>query len=137
MHLNFSRQHAAYKRSGRCPHCNKFLLYTRDYVDGKELSLLRVGHPKDPSTLQGCPKCNGRWSVYGPATMIEVREGARESEVAYQEEILLDNSNGKSPLKRKKTISEEWTQTLDLASERSETQESSFKLGNDSVSITQ
>lgn len=137
MPLNFSKQHSKYTRSSRCPHCNKLLLYTRDYVDGRAVSPWRFGPPKDPSTIQECPKCSGRWSVYGTPMKIEVEEGNRESEVAYQEEIVLDNLRGKSLLKRKKTISEEWTQTLDLGSERSATQESSLRLGNDTIGITE
>lgn len=135
MSPSLSKQYAEYQRNSRCPHCNKFLWWSRDYVNGKEVKPLRFTPPKDPAAVAECPKCHGRWFIYEQARTIEVREGSREDEVAYQDEILLDNSRGASPMKRKQTITREWTETLEIELENSETSEVTAKIGGDVASL--
>lgn len=136
MRLNFSKQHTDWKRNSRCPICNKFSLYVRDYVDGKEVTAWRFSAIEDASAIEECPKCNGRWFVYDRQMVVEVVEDNRELEVAYSDEFVLDNLNGRSTLHRKKTIGQQWTQVLDLSTEETSAHEASLTLGNDVMSLS-
>lgn len=135
MRLNLSKQYQDYKRTSRCPHCNKFLWWSREYVNGKEVKEWRIRPPEDPSAIAECPKCNGRWFIYEGTNQIEVIEGARESEVAYSEEFVLDNSRGVSSLRTTKTVTYEWSQVLEISVETNDVSESSVKFGGDIASL--
>lgn len=135
MRLNRSKQYEDYKRTSRCPHCKKFLWWSREYVNGKELKEWRITPPEDPSAIAECPKCKGRWFVYEGANQIEVSEGARTSEIAFSEEFVLDNSRGISSLRTTRTATYQWTRTLEIGVEATETNESSVKVGTDIASL--
>ncbi|HEV2069698.1 MAG TPA: hypothetical protein VGR26_07895 [Acidimicrobiales bacterium] len=104
-------------------------------MNGQEIKELRITPPEDPSAIAECPKCNGRWFIFEDANQIEVSEGARESEVAYSEEFVLDNSRGVSSLRTTKTVAYEWSQVLEISVETTSANESSVKFGGDIASL--
>lgn len=132
-----SQLHEKFRRNSRCPHCDRQLWRWDDYVNGHKVSGIRFTPPKDKSAVAQCPKCHGRWPVYERDASIEVIEGPRESVPAFTEEFTLDNSRGRSALRRTKTITHEWAQTIELSTERIDAEETGLTFGNDVVKITE
>ena len=136
MDLTISQTYAKFQRNSRCPNCHQHLWYWHDYVNGYKVSGLRFTPPKDRSAVAQCPKCHGSWPVYERETSIEIIEGPRESVPAFTEGFTLDNGRGRSTLRRTRSITHEWSQLIELSTERVEAGESGLTVGNDLVSIT-
>lgn len=135
--MKLSEMYSTYSRTNRCPHCQKFLWYTREFVNGVELNPLALTHSKHPAAVAQCPKCQQQWPVYRRDMEIRVLEDRRESLPAWTEEFTLDNLHGRTSLRRTKGISREWTHTIELETTASRSTESGVQLGNDLVQISE
>ena len=131
--MKLSKETKRWDRSSRCPHCRKFIWYTRDFVDGVEHSSLRLRPLKDPAAIQQCPRCDGRWFAYDRSGLVDVVEGERDSELVSSREIVMDNSKGTTSMVRTKTITEEWSRTYELTLEEGAVRETSITLGKSGV----
>ncbi len=99
-------------------------MYTLTYEpDGR---VRRILPPTDPASLVECPRCHQRWFFFTQPVRIDFVDGKQWAKEAYVDEMVLDNRKGSSPLVRKRTVSEEWTQTYEV--EREETQTNTTKL---------
>lgn len=134
--MQMSKAHKAWMSSSRCPSCNKWVPVTREFVDGKEISAWRFWPNPDPSTITQCPKCGARWPVYDREVLIDIVEEGRERRHAYFDRFSIDNFHGRSPLRRTKTISEEWEHSLEVEISSHVAEEVGLKLGNDIATLS-
>ena len=135
MHLKFSRKSEKFQRTNRCPICNKFILWVRDIVDGKDIGF-RITSPEVESLIHECPKCKGQWAAYDRPMTIEVIEGPSESEVGVHQRELVDNSGGTSVLTMRKSISHEWRRSITFGREISDATKLGLTLGGDAASLS-
>jgi DNA-directed RNA polymerase subunit RPC12/RpoP len=124
----------AWERSNQCPHCGRSTLLTHTYEYGGE-KRRTFTNPKDPAAVAECPRCHGRWFFFERPVTIEVVEDLRTTEVASTDEMVLDNSKGRTPLKRSQSISREWTQTVAVEQERTDGTQTKFGLAAQGVSL--
>lgn len=134
--MQMSKAQKSWMTSNRCPSCNKWAWFTREFVDGKEISAWRFRPNPDPSTIAQCPKCGARWPVYDREVLIDVVEEGRERRHAYFDTFSIDNSHGHSPLRRTKTVSEEWEHSLEIGIDSHVAEEVGLKLGNDIATLS-
>jgi hypothetical protein len=133
--LKRSEGYDEFKRRSHCPRCHKYILFTRTFeFDGTKKRVFT--EPKDPAAVAECPKCDGRWFVFDRPSKLEAIETATTTEVDSRQEIHLDNSRGTSPLQRKVTISREWTQTLTIGAEVSESGELGAGIGTEPLTLS-
>ncbi|HVQ57733.1 MAG TPA: hypothetical protein VMS60_02385 [Solirubrobacterales bacterium] len=129
-----SEQQRATERSSKCPRCNKFILFTHTYEFGGEKKRT-ISYPKDPATVAECPRCHGSWFYFERPATIEIVKGERSVEPAFTEELTLDNSKGANSLKRSQSISREWTKEVSLEGEQVNTEQSTFGVAIQGVSL--
>jgi len=94
---------------------------------GQHMGLL----PKE--AIAECRSCARRWPVFVGGSLAAIGPGAEEVETIETERAVvphhtdpleLDNLAGTSPLKHTVTISQEWTQTVQIDEEKSKTEQS-------------
>lgn len=134
--MRLSTEQKKWQTSNCCPHCGKFLFATREFVDGHERTGIHFSVPKDESAVSECMRCGHRWPIYEREGSIEVLEGGRESVFAYSEEFTLDNSNGRSPLRRTKSISQVWQHIVEIGMDQTQAREEGLKFGPKALSVT-
>jgi hypothetical protein len=131
--IHWSDEHRAYVKAGlKCQSCGH-----QDRIrgavqyrlpDGSEISAgQNMGLlPKD--AVAECRSCSMRWPVFrgGTAALtpagdasVETIETERSVEPHHSDPLELDNLGGTSPLRHTVTISQEWTQTVQLDTEKS------------------
>lgn len=120
------------KAPGRCPFCNKYSLIWPDYVNGVKVPF-RWTPPKDPSTMTECPKCSRRWFVWQQDVQAELIEQGSETQIVAEQEFVLDNRRGVSPMVRTRTVTQEWAQTVTIGSEETQSVETGFQIGKKDV----
>ncbi len=117
--LRLSEEQRVLNKNSKCPRCDRLLLYTTTYEPTGRVR--RVLNPTDPLSLAECPRCHQRWFYFEQPLQIEFIEGPRESEEGELSELVLDNRRGTSDLKRKRTVTQEWTQRYEVERENTET----------------
>lgn len=80
-----------------------------------------------------CPKCQRRWFIYNRAMLVSVVELGRESELAAEQTLVLDNLGGVSTLNRTRTVNYEWSKSLSMSVEGTQTEETGFEVGKKDV----
>jgi hypothetical protein len=124
--LHLSEEHRGFLESVfRCHSCGKRdPLGARFFrADGTETSFTQRGGWLPNDSVAECRSCSARWPVYGgPAQgiAVDIIETERSFELDHTDPLELDNLGGTSPLKHTQTISQEWTQTLQIDTEKSE-----------------
>jgi hypothetical protein len=106
--------------SSRCPRCRRYLVYTTTYEPNGRVR--RILNPTHPAALAECPYCHERWFFFTQPVDVEIVETGRTYEMAKTDKMVLDNRRGRSPLVRKYTISEEWSQEYEIEREHSDTE---------------
>ncbi|PZS32447.1 MAG: hypothetical protein DLM58_09790 [Pseudonocardiales bacterium] len=135
MDLTLSDNQRKWKTTSTCPLCGKRLWATREYVDGHEVKGINFSESRDEAAVSECGQCKGRWAIYKRDMLIEVIEGRRESAPAFTEEFTLDNTRGRSNLKRTKSITHEWSTEIEVGESTAATDESSVRLGGKVLDI--
>jgi hypothetical protein len=131
--VHWSDDHRAYVKAGlKCQGCGN-----QDRIRGAvqyslpDGSVLSAGQtmgllPKD--AIAECRSCGRRWPVFqgGTAALttagesaVETIETERSVEPHHSDPLELDNLGGTSPLSHTVTITQEWTQTIELDTEQS------------------
>ncbi len=86
--------------------------------------------PRD--TIAECPSCGAQWPVFAegpkalepsPDVSVEVIETERSYEVDHVEPLELDNLGGMGSMKHTLTRTQEWTQTLEVNTEKAKTED--------------
>lgn len=130
--VHWSDEHRAYVKAGlkcqRCGHQDRIrgaVQYRDGNGDeisaGQQLGLL----PKDATAE--CRSCGGRWPVFQGGTValpagdasVETIETERSVEPHHSDPLELDNLAGTSPLRHTVTITQEWSQSVQLDLESS------------------
>lgn len=122
------------ERNNKCPRCNKLIFFAHTYEFGGQ-KRRTVTNPKDPAAIAECPRCHRRWFFFERPVTFEILEGERTTEVAFTEDMILDNSKGATPLMRNRSISREWAKTISLESERTDTKQAKFGLSSQGISL--
>ena len=134
----YSAQQWKFTVTQKCPLCGKFLLRAKIHgADGGPLGALRMLASLAPERRAGvvatCPKCSGQWPVYAgaetanpppapaPAYEIRIRETGRIEEPYLDDNRDFDNREGTTSTTQTISVSEQWTQTLQLERETTST----------------
>jgi hypothetical protein len=139
-------EHRAFMRSvgapwyGRCPHCRRWmkpLWLLRGQPLGTWTKVANGSVPNafvDREMTLECSKCHTQWSMFdqqgnprgapvtAPASLIVTFEETGVTKQLYREtDRLLDNRGGSTAATQRLTISEQWTQTVQLDREHART----------------
>lgn len=146
METVYSAQHWKLTLTQKCPLCGKFLLKGARIhgADGTHLGALRRIASLAPELRAGvvarCPKCQGEWPVYAsvgatvaaadeapeaqpepssppPSEEVRIRETGRIEEPYLEDDRELDNRGGTTATTQTISVTEQWTQTLQLEHE--------------------
>ena len=131
--VHWSDDHRAYVKAGlKCQSCGN-----QDRIrgavqyrlpDGSEISAGQSMGLLPKDAIAECRSCGRRWPVFqgGTAALttagesaVETIETERSVEPHHSDPLELDNLGGTSPLKHTVTITQEWTQTIELDTEKS------------------
>jgi hypothetical protein len=128
--VHWSDEHRAYMKAGlKCQSCGH-----QDRIrgavqyrlpDGTELSAGKNMGLLPKEAVAECRSCATRWPVFKGGTLalppgddsVETIETERSVEPHHSDPLELDNLGGTSPLRHTVTISQEWTQTVQVDSE--------------------
>lgn len=139
----YSAQQWKFTFTQKCPVCGKFLLRGARMhgADGTQLGALRTLVSLAPEHRAGvvarCPKCQGEWPVYSsvgtaledaapephrepfspPTGDVRIRETGRVEEPYLEDDREFDNRGGTTATTQTISVSEQWTQTLQLEHE--------------------
>ncbi|NOS89527.1 MAG: hypothetical protein HOP34_13485 [Methylococcaceae bacterium] len=137
-----------YSSGYRCPQCNERLLgslgnLTLDYyaANMEKFPLWKLAPFR--AEFVGCPKCQYVWKAKAnsPATVpaklaqLHVTETDRVEESLGTDQRLIDNSMSSVSIKRKFTVSKQWTKTYAIDYEKVRAESSGFTLGIDETSF--
>jgi hypothetical protein len=124
--VHYSEEHRGFlKSAGRCRSCGKRDPHGARFLraDGTETSFTQRAGVLPNDSVAECRSCGTRWPVYGgpaQAIAVEIIETERSIELDHTDPLELDNLGGTSPLMYTQTITEEWTQTIQVDTEKSE-----------------
>ncbi len=137
-----------YSSGYRCPKCNERLLNSLGnimvnfYSDKRErIPLWKFAIYR--AEFAECPKCNYLWKIKGsgqlpPQSQLEilsVTETDRMEESMGTDTRIIDNSMSSVSLKRKFTVSKQWTRTYSIEYEKIQTEGSGLTIGIEETSI--
>ena len=132
--FGLSPEHSRYALTCHCPNGDLLIgsLVLKD-SSGRPLSLLTGYWRMDRSAVASCPKCGVSWPVFGrggtsqPAaeatgwSVAEVTETERYEQPIGDDSQVVDAGSSSSAITQTMTFSRQWTQTITLDSEKSET----------------
>lgn len=127
--FGLSPEQSRFQRSNRCPRCNQLTLPRYRTPDGASISRLTPYPMMNKSAIGECPRCGQAWAVFGNGQPLpdatvggtEVVESGRSEDAYFEDERLLDNRGSTSAAHQTLTVTEQWTQTVQLDRERAKT----------------
>jgi len=139
----YSPQQWKFTVTQKCPLCHRFLLRGAKIhgADGAPLGALRMLASLAPERRAGvvatCPKCHGQWPLYAgtevatpaPSYEIRIRETGRIEEPYLEDDRDFDNRDGTTSTTQTISVSEQWTQTLQLEREATTTRQIGGTIG--------
>ncbi|MEM7481640.1 MAG: hypothetical protein AAF481_10740 [Acidobacteriota bacterium] len=146
----WSEEFSKFYSSGyRCPKCDERLV---DGIGAVSARFYGAGNRRIPvwkmapyrAERAECPRCLYSWPVkddslpassQDAAKVVGVQETERVEEHLGKDLRTIDNSRSSAAIKRRFTISKQWTRTLSVEYEQAESQNAGFSLGADGVGV--
>jgi len=141
--FGLSQQHTKFMTSLKCPLCDERIPGAKARLaDGRETRSLERLYlmSKGRTAVMVCPDCQGEWPVFAseaPAARnpapVRLRETERVKEAFSEDTRELDNRGGSTTTTQTMSVSEQWTQTMQIDVERTETTQNTGTIGVDQV----
>jgi hypothetical protein len=138
--FGLSSNQTRFQFSNMCPLCSKFIVPQYRRSDGTKIFALTPLPLMDRSAIARCPKCKDSWSVFAssdvqeePAHSVAIEETRRSEEAVGEDRRSIDNSRSAVALRRRFTMSREWSRVCRISQEDASTVGTSVNIGLDQL----